>query len=71
MNKERIGLIIALAVIVWLSATLVRVENERYAMSIGQCPNDPVLPVPDQACVRKAQTRPAWYWHLFYALMYR
>jgi hypothetical protein len=49
----------------------VRVENERYAMSTRQCPNDPVLPVPDQACVRKAQTRPAWYWHMFYALVYR
>jgi hypothetical protein len=67
MKKERIGLAAAVLLIVWLSAALVRVENERYAMFVGMCWNDK-LKVPDPACVRKAKTRTAWYWHLFYAL---
>jgi hypothetical protein len=37
MKKERIGLVAAVLLIVWLSAALVRVENERYAMQVGMC----------------------------------
>ena len=37
MKKERIGLAVAVLLIVWLSAALVRVENERYAMQVGMC----------------------------------
>ena len=36
MKKERIGLVVAVLLIVWLSAALVRVENERYAMQVGK-----------------------------------
>jgi hypothetical protein len=54
-------------VIVWLSAALVRVENERYAMAVGMC-FDKAVQLPDLACVKKVQTRTAWWWHLFYAL---
>lgn len=67
MKKERIGLAVAVLLIVWLSAALVRVENERYAMQVGMCWND-TLKLPDLTCIEKAQTRTAWYWHLFYAL---
>ena len=67
MKKERISLAVAVLLIVWLSAALVRVENERYAMQVGMCWND-TMKLPDLACIEKAQTRTAWYWHLFYAL---
>lgn len=36
-------------------------------MQVGMCWND-TLKVPDLTCIEKAQTRTAWYWHLFYAL---
>jgi len=65
--KERVCLIAAVLMIVWLSVALVRVENERYAMQVGMC-WDEKLKLPDLVCVRKAETRTAWYWHLFYAL---
>jgi hypothetical protein len=56
MKKEHIGLVVAVLLIVWLSAALVRVENERYAMSIGMCWND-ALKLSDLTCVRKKKTR--------------
>ena len=70
MKKERIGLAVAVLLIVWLSAALVRVENERYAMQVGMCPGQiPGLAhLPDPACLNKVRTRTAWYWHLVYAL---
>ena len=67
MKKERIGLFVALLLIVWLAAALVRVENVRYAMQVGMCWNA-TLKLHDLACIGKVQTRTAWYWHLFYAL---
>ncbi len=68
MKKERSGLAVAVLLIVWLSTALVRVENERYAMSMGMCWNE-ILKLPDPACMSKVQTRDAWYSHLFHALL--
>ena len=62
-----VGLVVAVLLIVWLSAALVRVENERYAMAVGMCWNE-ARRLPDLDCVKRTQTRTAWYWHLFYAL---
>jgi hypothetical protein len=67
MKKERIGLVAAILLIVWLSASLVRAENERYALLIGMC-RDPVTLYVSGECLAKIETRTAWYWHLFYAL---
>lgn len=50
IKKERIGLVVAVLLIVWLSAAPVRVENERYAMQAGMCWND-TLKLPDLACI--------------------
>ncbi len=57
----------AAVLIVWLSAALVRVENERNALAVGMCWDD-ARKLPDLACIEKSQTRTAWWWHLFYAL---
>jgi hypothetical protein len=65
--KTRIGLIVAVLLIAWLSAALVRVENERYALQLGMCWNEQ-LKLPDITCIQKAHTRVSWYGHLFYAL---
>ena len=73
MKKERIGLAVAVLLIVWLSAALVRVENQRYALEVGLC-RDKTWPTSsgpgsnDFKCLETVQTRTAWYWHLFYAL---
>lgn len=65
--KAIIGLVFAAVVVVWLSATLVRVENERYALSLGMC-RDATTGLTNRECLDKVQTRTAWYWHLFYSL---
>lgn len=69
MKAERIGLIVSILVIVWLSASLVRVENQRYALFVGMCryAEWPAGPY-DIKCLERVQTRTGWYWHLFYAL---
>ena len=37
MKKEHIGLAVAVLLIAWLSAALVRVENQQYALEVGLC----------------------------------
>jgi hypothetical protein len=73
MKKERIGLAVAILLIVWLSAALVRVENQRYALQAGLCrdknwPTSSGFGSHDFKCLESVETRTAWYWHLFYAL---
>lgn len=57
-----------LVTILILSSTLVRVENERYALSIGMCPASVPGLLPDMACLAKTETRTGWWWHLYYAV---
>ena len=61
MKKERIGLVVAVLLIVWLSAALVVERAVRHA--VGMCWND-TSEAARPACIEKAQTRTAWYWHL-------
>ena len=73
MTKSQWFLVLTVLVIVWLSASLVRVENQRYAMSIGMCEDKVLLAATQQtswdyACLSKVETRTSWLWHLFYAL---
>lgn len=67
MSKQHILFISSLVAIVWLSAALIRVENQRYAMTVGMC-IDPFLKVADQSCLSTVKTRTGWWWHLYYAL---
>ena len=69
------ALIAALAgALLWVSAALVRVENERYALSLGMCLDesmhrvDPNMHVADYQCLKRVETRTGWWWHLYYAL---
>ena len=55
MKKERIGLIVAVLLIVWLSAALVRVENQRYALMVGMCRDN--LGLTDMKCLASVQKR--------------
>jgi hypothetical protein len=65
--KNQLPLAIAISIIIWLCVTLVRVENQRYAMQVGMCHNV-TIGLPDLECIKKTQTRTDWWWHLFYAL---
>ena len=73
MKKTHWFLVLSVLVIVWLSSSLVRVENQRYAMSVGMCEDKVLLVATQQTswdfnCLRKVETRTSWVWHLFYAL---
>jgi len=66
--KERVGLVVALVLVVWLTTALVRVENQRYGLQLGMC-RDLVAGLAEPTCLKTVQTRTAWYWHLFYAML--
>lgn len=67
--KKRWDLLLAIAVIVVLAAALVRVENQRYAMQVGMCKDNPTFPLGwDYKCLATVETRTSWLWHLYYAL---
>lgn len=69
MAKAAMLIVVVLAsMLVWVSAALVRVENQRYAMYVGVCEPDFANPLPFWNCLRTVQTRTAWWWHLYYAL---
>lgn len=57
-----------LALLFWFGFALVRVENERYALQVGLCAFNPTDPLPLFDCLKKAETRTGWWWHIFYAL---
>ena len=65
--------ILALVVlVVWLSATVVRLENYRYASIVGICEEiDGEVMKPRSAhheCLNNISTRTHFIWHIFYAL---
>lgn len=55
--------------LLWVSASLVRVENQRYALTVGMCAPRPPHPVPDMACLERVETRTGWWGHLYHALL--
>jgi hypothetical protein len=71
MTPHRWKLLAAIlaALLVWVSAALVRVENQRYALTVGMCAPHPPHPVPDLACLERVETRTGWWWHLYHALL--
>lgn len=64
---ERVALLLAVALICWLVMVLVRVENQRYALSLGMCAGDQQLRMPDFQCLQNVETRTAWWWHVYWA----
>ena len=69
MTKNIIIALLAL-LLVWFGAVLARVENERYALSLGMCPHYKVngVELPGYDC-QGVETRiqPSWLWHILYA----
>jgi hypothetical protein len=58
-----------LAVTVFLGATVVRVENERYALLVGVCDKAADKVKEQYECLQAVQTRTSPLWHLWYALV--
>lgn len=65
--KKNVVICFLIVMILWLAISLVRVENQRYALSLGMCA-DPPWPIPNRQCLRQVETRTSPLWHLFYAL---
>ncbi|KGC70190.1 hypothetical protein DP57_5936 [Burkholderia pseudomallei] len=71
------GIVLLLIVTLVLGRALVRVENARYALWLGMCPNmrQTTAAIGDNSsgpdalkCTMTIQTRTGWWWHLYYAV---
>lgn len=65
-------ILVLLAVVFTLGKALVRVENERYALWLGECPNMNGTFKATSAgdtdawkCTKTVKSRTAWWWHLY------
>lgn len=56
------------AMLVWFGGTIARVENQRYALSLGMCQSDPLKILSKPECLKVVRSRSGWWWHLGYAL---
>jgi hypothetical protein len=65
--KYRTPLAVLSVLVIWLAASLVRVENQRYALSIGMC-RDQATGLTNFTCLEKTETRTNWIAHLMYGL---
>ncbi|RZN31277.1 hypothetical protein CWO90_17580 [Bradyrhizobium sp. Leo121] len=62
---------VLLLVVIVLGASVVRLENYRYADSLGMCSeffsrDDPRKRMERERCLETSQTRTHWLWHLLY-----
>lgn len=55
--------------LLWFSLSLVRVENQRYALQSGMCRSTTTSSVADLKCLDAVETRTGWWWHLYHALL--
>lgn len=68
-SKSRIaGVMVLCALLVWFGASLVRVENQRYALEVGLCGSDPLKVLSRAECLKSVESRSGWWWHLMYGL---
>ena len=69
---KNIIIVVLLILVVWLSATVVRLENFRYATMVGlcsACSEEGAFRVLERyECLKRQQTRTSAIWHLWYAL---
>jgi hypothetical protein len=60
-------IVVLVSVVVWLASVIVRLENYRYANSIGMC-SEHVDLIQKENCLNAQETRTSPLWHLAYAL---
>ncbi len=65
--------ILLLVLLVWFGATIVRLENQNYAMLLGMCgefSSENLQSVIERnSCLEEVETRTSPLWHLYYALL--
>jgi hypothetical protein len=61
-------ILVLLVSLFFVSARLIHVENQRYAMITGLCKFDSASPTAIYECLRNVRTRDSILWHLYYAL---
>ena len=71
-KKKNSLIFVLLLVTIALSSIVIRLENQRYALLVGMCPNAREFsanPTPEAlGCLRTVQTRTSSLWHLYYAI---
>jgi hypothetical protein len=65
--KKNVAIALLLVAVLYLGASLIKVENQRYALAVGLC-RDSKTGLTDNACLAKVETRTNPAWHLYYAL---
>lgn len=74
-NTKNIVLAVLLVLVIWLSSTIIRLENYHYASQVGLCDLDKSegdafkKRVAQAKCFKTVETRTSPLWHLFYALL--
>jgi hypothetical protein len=64
--------LVLIGILVWFGATIVPIENKRYALELGMCSDFEALEfIERQACFDSVETRSNWVWHHYYALVQR
>ncbi|MGH8640441.1 MAG: hypothetical protein ACRET6_01955 [Burkholderiales bacterium] len=70
--KKSIAIGVLSFLVLWLSVTVARLENFRYATFVGFCSeateSSPLDPSKRYQCLKSKETRTNALWHLFYAL---
>jgi hypothetical protein len=70
--RKNILIVVLLIVVVWFGSAIVRLENERYALSLDMCgtlkPEDVSKLSERQDCLRSVETRTGAMYHLLYGL---
>lgn len=62
-------IVVLLALLVWFGASVVRLENARYATSLGMCDQYQGSKLYQrQRCLDGTQTRTSWVYNLLYGL---
>ena len=65
--RTKVALVVVSILLAWETLALARVENERYALTLGMC-WDRTIGVADPKCLQEVETRTSWVWHVVYGL---
>lgn len=68
-NSAKYIIAALLALNLWFAMAIIRIENQRYALSLGMCPTDtPEHLLNHFNCIEKVETRTNPVFHLIYGL---
>lgn len=62
----RLSILVLVALVMWMSARIIDLENYRHASFVGMCAGPDFIE--RDRCLQSTQTRTHWIWHLAYGL---